>query len=276
MPSNYGDNSENIPSTFSSLIKLTVDLMMIFIPSIGYIFQAIKFKQTKSSKGFSKILCLLLLLANILRIFFWIGKPFSITLLYQSIIVILSQIYLIHVFLQYNERAKKIISSEKTILEHMTNWRQTLNPSKIWDWEYEIEYYKFIIFLFFIFSLMSSLVGIKNTKFFDLIGTISVSIETFIEIPQIKENCIIKNVKNLSGAMVLMWFLGDLFKTTYNIIYKSPMQMILGGIIQNCEDVVLSSQVIIYGDVGPLSALFKKKLKYISLDTEDKSPGQRP
>ena len=270
MPSNYGNNSENIPSTFSSLIKLTVDLMMIFIPSIGYIFQAIKFKQTKSSKGFSKTLCLLLLLANILRIFFWIGKPFSITLLYQSIIVILSQIYLIHVFLQYNERAKKIISSEKTILEHMTNWRQTLNPSKIWDWEYEIEYYKFIIFLFFIFSLMSSLVGIKNTKFFDLIGTISVSIETFIEIPQIKENCITKNVKNLSGAMVLMWFLGDLFKTTYNIIYKSPMQMILGGIIQNCEDVVLSSQVIIYGDVGPLSAIFKKKLKYISLDTEDK------
>ena len=78
MPSNYGNNSENIPLTFSSLIKLTVDLMMIFIPSIGYIFQAIKFKQTKSSKGFSKTLCLLLLLANILRIFIYLNYEFKI------------------------------------------------------------------------------------------------------------------------------------------------------------------------------------------------------
>jgi len=266
--SNY--NSENGPSSFSSLLKITVDLMMIFIPSIGYIFQAIKFKQTKSSKGFSKTLCLLLLLANILRIFFWLGKPFSITLLYQSIVVIISQIYLIHVYLQYQDTSKRSLSPEKTTLEHMTDWKDTLTPSKIWNWEHEIEYYKFIVFLFFIISLLSGLVGMKITRFFDIIGTISVSIETFIEIPQIKENYITKNVKNLSGAMVLMWFVGDLFKTTYNIIYKSPMQMILGGIIQNCEDIVLSSQVVIYGNVGPLSDIFRKKLKYISLESDDK------
>ena len=270
------DEIEEKASTISSLFKLSVDLLMIFVPSVGYFFQGIKFQKTKSSKGFSKTLCLLLLLANILRIFFWIGKKFSITLLYQSIVVIISQVYLIHYYLKYQDNSKRNIVPEKSILEHMTSWRDTLKFSKIWNWDYEIDYYKFILFLFFIFSIMCSLVGAQNIKFFDIIGTISVSIETFIEIPQIKENCITKNTKNLSGAMVIMWLLGDLFKSTYNIIYKSPFQMILGGLIQNCEDLILSSQVIIYGDMGPLSKMFKKQYKYLSVDdhekiTEDKS-----
>ena len=264
------DEIEEKASTISSLFKLSVDLLMIFVPSVGYFFQGIKFQKTKSSKGFSKTLCLLLLLANILRIFFWIGKKFSITLLYQSIVVIISQVYLIHYYLKYQDNSKRNIVPEKSILEHMTSWRDTLKFSKIWNWDYEIDYYKFILFLFFIFSIMCSLVGAQNIKFFDIIGTISVSIETFIEIPQIKENCITKNTKNLSGAMVIMWLLGDLFKSTYNIIYKSPFQMILGGLIQNCEDLILSSQVIIYGDMGSLSKMFKKQYKYLSVDDNEK------
>ena len=264
------DEIEEKASTISSLFKLSVDLLMIFVPSVGYFFQGIKFQKTKSSKGFSKTLCLLLLLANILRIFFWIGKKFSITLLYQSIVVIISQVYLIHYYLKYQDNSKRNIVPEKSILEHMTSWRDTLKFSKIWNWDYEIDYYKFILFLFFIFSIMCSLVGAQNIKFFDIIGTISVSIETFIEIPQIKENCITKNTKNLSGTMVIMWLLGDLFKSTYNIIYKSPFQMILGGLIQNCEDLILSSQVIIYGDMGSLSKMFKKQYKYLSVDDNEK------
>ena len=66
--------------------------------------------------------------------------------------------------------------------------------------------------------------------------------------------------------MVFMWFIGDIFKTTYNFIYKSPIQMIVGGIIMNCEDVILSSQVIIYGDDNVLNIIFRRKQKYVNLD----------
>ena len=260
----------NDSSLFSILLTNSIDLLMIFIPSIGYFFQGLKFKRTKSSKGFSKSLCLLLLLANILRIFFWIGKKFSITLLYQSIVVIMSQIYLIHEFLEYQDKSKRPLVQEKSILNQMTSWKDTLNPSKLWNWDYEMDYYKFIIFVLFIFYLICSIIGFQNTKFFDILGTISVSIETFIEIPQIKENCITKNTKNLSDAMVIMWLLGDLFKTTYNIIYKSPMQMVIGGIIQNCEDLILSSQVIAYGESNFISKIFTKRYKYLNLSDNDK------
>jgi uncharacterized protein with PQ loop repeat len=248
-------------SSFSYYSKFLADLMMIFIPSVGYYFQAMKFKQTKSTKGFAKFLCLLLLIANILRIFFWFGKKFALTLLYQAIVVIISQIYLIHVYFKYQDELPK--SKEKSLAESLTNWNETINPMKIWNWGDEIEYYKFIILFIFTLSIICSMVGVDNTNFYEILGTISVSCETFIELPQIKENCITKNTKNLSGAMVLMWFIGDLFKTTYNFIYKSPTQMVIGGLIMNCEDIILSSQVIIYGD----NIFFnKKRPKYVNLD----------
>ena len=256
-------------SSSPSILKLSADFLMIFLPSFGYFFQAIKFQKTKSSKGFSKSLCLLLLLANILRIYFYIGRPFEKSLLYQSIVVIISQIYLIHYYLKYQERSKDELPPEKSILNHMTSWNEIITPSKIWKWDYEIDYYKFILFLFFFMSFICYLIGKDKIKFYDIIGTISVSIETFIEIPQIKENCATKNVKNLSGAMVLMWFIGDLFKSTYNIANNSPIQMIIGGLIQNCEDVILSSQLIIYGENGIAKRLFKNRFKYFSLSNNE-------
>ena len=254
-------------SSSPSLFKLSVDLFMIFLPSFGYFFQGIKFQKTKSSKGFSKSLCLLLLLANILRIYFYIGRPFAKGLLYQSIVVIISQIYLIHYYLKYKEKSKDELPPEKSILNHITSWKEIIKPSKIWNWDYEIDYYKFIFFLFFIMSLICYLIGKDKIYFYDLIGTISVSIETFIEIPQIKENCATKNVKNLSGAMVFFWFIGDLFKSIYNFVNKSPKQMIIGTLIQNCEDIILSSQVIIYGEIG--ARIFKNRFKYFSLSSSE-------
>ena len=223
MQSYFDGISEN--SSYSYLVKFLADILMIFVPSIGYFFQAKKFKETKSSKGFAKFLCLLILLANILRVFFWFGKKFSLILLYQSIVVILSQIYLIHVYLEYQEDFP--VKSEKNISEYLINWSETLSPRKIWNWDDEIEYYKFIIFLVVIFSIICR-IGKNSSQLFEILGIISVSFETFIELPQIKENCMTKDIRNLSGEMVFMWFAGDLFKTSYNFIYHSPLQIIIG------------------------------------------------
>ena len=254
--------------SYNYYLKLFVDLLMIFIPSIGYFLQALKFKKTKSTKGFAKFLCFLLIIANILRCIFWLGKRFNLTLLFQAIVVIISQIYLIHVYFQYQEELPFKIDN-KPICEYLLNWKETLNPYYFWNWTDEIEYYKFI-FIFIIIMIIASIsVGLNNLKFFDIIGTLSVSCETFIELPQIKENCITKNIKNLSGTMVFMWLIGDLFKTWYNFVFKSPIQMIFGGLIMNCEDIVLNTQVIIYDENNFLSKIiFKKRQRYVTLEDD--------
>ena len=268
MKKSHDNFQYSISYSYNYFLKLSLDLLMIFIPSIGYFFQALKFKQTKSTKGFAKFLCFLLLIANILRCIFWLGKRFNITLLFQAIVVIISQIYLIHVYFQYQDELPFKVDT-KPLCEYLFNWKETLNPFHIWKWSEEIEYYKFTFFFVIIMLMISSFVGYNNLKFFDIIGTISVSCETFIELPQIKENCVTKNTQNLSGTMVFMWFIGDLFKTGYNLIYKSPLQMIIGGIVMNCEDIILSSQVLIYDENSFLARfIFRKKQRYVTLDDD--------
>lgn len=235
---------------FYTYSKILCDILMIFSPSIGYIAQAIKFKQTKSSEGFSKYMCLILLFANLLRIFFWIGKQFTIVLLYQSIIVIISQFYLIHQSLKYDKSIKKqnkLESKEKIFFEYL-QISPLFNKENFWKWENELEYYKFILIFIMSFTVLCNFIGFQNHFFIDLIGLISAFSESIIAVPQIKNNFITKNVSNISMIMVFMWLGGDLFKTIYYIYTSSPIQMIVCGFLVICFDIILSIQVIIYSE----------------------------
>ena len=267
MINNSFDNlQKNNTSTFSLALKMFADLLITFFPSIGYILQVNKFKRTKSSKGFSKIIFLLLIISNILRIYFWIAKQFSIVLLYQSFVIIICQIFLIHYYIKYREEPENIIYPKKSVIKHLSDWKDILNINYIWNWYYEIEYYKFIFFLFLTLTILCGFIRSNQSTFFDWIGSLGVFIETFIEIPQIRENYITKNTKNISFGMVFMWLIRGLFKTVYNVIYKSPMKTIYRGIFQNLEDIILCIQVYKYDD--SLKEFFTNKNKYLDLNDD--------
>ena len=89
--------------TFKGFVIFIIDISIVIGPSLGYLMQLLKFNKTKSSKGFSKSICLIIYLSQILRVFFWIGKPFKITLLYQSILIICFQVYLIYLWIKYHD-----------------------------------------------------------------------------------------------------------------------------------------------------------------------------
>ena len=238
---------------FYKYLKILCDILMVFSPSIGYIAQAMKFKETKSSEGFSKYMCLILLFANLLRIFFWIGKQFTIILLYQSIVVILSQLYLIHSSLKYDKSIKLPNDIEKAkeksiALNQYFKVTHLFKKEKFWKWENELEYYKFIIIFLLSFSVLCNFIGFQNNNFVNLIGTISAFSESIIPLPQIKNNYITKNVSNISSIMIFMWLGGDIFKTIYYIFTSSPIQMIICGFFVISLDIILSFQVIIYSE----------------------------
>lgn len=244
--------------TITTLTQNLSDFLMIFSPIIGYLAQGIKFQRTHSSEGFSKYMCLLLIFANLLRIFFWIGKQFTVILLYQSCIVILSQFYLIHMSLKYDTTNPSnllpittIISKEtekisKSNFVSLFSFNQTFNKKNFWKWKNEIEYYKFTIIFVLMFSVLCKVIGYNNMYYIDSIGAISTFSESVIALPQIKENFMTHNCKNISFFMVLMWLLGDIFKTGYYIYTLSPMQFIVFGCFQVMLDIILTSQVVYY------------------------------
>ena len=68
--------------------------------------------------------------ANILRIFQLIGIQLYLPTLFQAILIIISQFYLIHVYIENEEDFP--ITKEKEIKEYLTNWQETLNQKKLW------------------------------------------------------------------------------------------------------------------------------------------------
>ena len=232
--------------TFKDFIILLIDLFMIIGPSFGYFLQSLKFKKKKSSKGFSKSIVLIIFITHILRVFFWIGKPFKITLLYQSILILIFQIYLIHLWVIYhdtdesNENGEKNqnkitefnIYEKKELIEYLIDWSDTISPNKIWNWTSEIEYYKFMWLIILILLIISGVIGIHNVYLTNIYGTISVVSETSTLVPQIIVSFKKKNASNLSTTMVILWLIGEVAKFIYNIKYRTPIQMIISGGVQ--------------------------------------------
>lgn len=75
-------------SYVSKFIGYASSAIIIFGGIFTYIPQYRIIKKTRNAEGFSTLVCFSLLIANILRIFFWIGHPFELPLLAQSIVMI--------------------------------------------------------------------------------------------------------------------------------------------------------------------------------------------
>ena len=258
---------------FYKLFNRFIDLAMITAPSLAYLFQIIKFNKTKSSQGFSKFICLLIYLGNLLRVFFWFGKRFKKALLYQSIGAIIFQIILVHYFMKYQNKKLylqdiKVPSTNKQLrLENKNNinliknyiaayFSKTFKPkmfnlSKIfsiknfWNWQEEIEYYKFMTLFLILLSICFTIFK-KNNLFLQIIGSLSASFEALTCFPQVVENFRTKVTKNVSFMMVAFWLFGDGFRFAYNLYYKSPVQLIVGMGIMVLFDTILIVQLILY------------------------------
>ena len=240
------------------IVIILIDIFMVIGPSLGYLIQSLKFKKTKSSKGFSKSICLIIYTSQILRVFFWIGKPFKITLLYQSILIIFFQVYLIYLWILYHDIKPKNninknnqVNDKKEIIEYIIDWSDTISPNKIWNWTSTIEYYKFMLFIILILLIICGVVGIHNPILVNIMGTISFITEASTLLPQIVVSCKKKNASNLSMTMVALWSLGECCKFIYNIIYKTPIQMILSGGVQIFLDFFCLFQIICYRNSNP-------------------------
>ena len=258
---------------FNKLFSYFINFAMVIAPSLAYLFQIIKFNKTKSSQGFSKFICLLLFLGNLLRIFFWFGKKFKKTLLYQSILAVIFQIILVHCFMKYQNKKlylqdikvsninKQLKIEKKSNINLIKNYfaayfSKTFRPnifnlSKIftikyfWYWQEEIEYYKFMVLICIILSILFSIFK-KNNLFLQIIGSLSAFFEASTCFPQIVKNCRTKVTKNISFLMVICWFLGDSFRLGYNLYYKTPLQLKIGMGIMVLFDLILTTQLIMY------------------------------
>uniref|UniRef100_A0A8C5MFL7 Solute carrier family 66 member 2 n=1 Tax=Leptobrachium leishanense TaxID=445787 RepID=A0A8C5MFL7_9ANUR len=89
------DGLEWLAATLHQLVSWGASTAMIFGGIVPYIPQYRDIRRTQNADGFSTYVCLMLLVANILRILFWFGRHFESPLLWQSIIMIVTMLLML-------------------------------------------------------------------------------------------------------------------------------------------------------------------------------------
>lgn len=216
----------------TSILTSITDIIMTLSPVIPYFSQINTFKKNKSSKGFSIKISLFILSANILRIFFWFGENFQISLLLQSILMILAQLYLVKIYVEFSE--KNIYSKKDSIMKDF------------WDWDKETNYFLFITTFILFFLGLSFNIGMENKIYVNFLGSVSSFLEAIMPCAQILKMYQDKSSKNFSHVLILSWVFGDSFKVYYYFITKVPIQMLLSAIMQVVFDFVIIIQIFYY------------------------------
>ena len=251
-----------------SIYNALMNFAIVVGPSFGYISQGIKFKLNKRSKGFCLSMCLKTILSSIFKIYFWIGKRYNIYLLYQAILVLLLQYYIIIFYLKYSEKdCMKIVG-----LQRQEKWSRTLKSfldiKKFWRWDNLFSFLFYSIILAILIGFVCFIFGIHNKIFLEILGYIATGIDVFLGLPQIYTNYKMKNLHSLSTIMVTSFLLGDSFRTYYYIYTQSPFQFILCGIMQVSINIILLLQIIYYKIRGNPAKIVEKPKIEIKLSTE--------
>ena len=234
-------STEGETSIFFSYFSFFCDIGMILLPSIGYIAQLVKILQLKTSNGFSKKIPFFLLVSNILRIFFWIGKNFSLILLLSSIVMLVMQSLLLYYCVKYTKKSEKDIK---------VNY---FDLTIFWEWPHIFDYFYLFTFFIVILTIISNTIGFDNDFFIETLGILSALFEALIGIPQIIVNYKNKAIISLSYFLILTWFLGDISKTIYYSLNSAPYQILISGIFQLFTDIIILSQISYYKQNNALS-----------------------
>ncbi|XP_076638074.1 solute carrier family 66 member 2 [Colletes latitarsis] len=210
---------------------------IIFGGIIPYVSQYREIKKRENAEGFSLYVCLALLIANTLRIFFWFGKHYEIPLLLQSIFMIITMFIMIKLCITVQNKSQMIKAREHVFTDFDINF--------FWKWTNFQSYLNFML-------LFGALVGILTYLLVDVpifvetVGLLAVLTEAMLGVPQFLCNVTNKSTNGMSTFMVTMWTLGDTLKTCYFIMREVPIQFEICGMLQIMIDVAILAQVYIY------------------------------
>ncbi|CDK25936.1 unnamed protein product [Kuraishia capsulata CBS 1993] len=90
-----------LPPEYLPQLQTAINWLMSFTPLISYGSTIIGIQRDKSSAGFSMDICCTMLIASVLRIFFFISDPFEISLLRQCFTMIFIQVILLRTALKF-------------------------------------------------------------------------------------------------------------------------------------------------------------------------------
>ncbi|XP_068117656.1 solute carrier family 66 member 2-like [Hyperolius riggenbachi] len=219
-----------------TILSLLSSCFIVFGGVVPYIPQYQEIKRTSNTEGFSTWVCLVLLVANILRIFFWFGKFFEFPLLLQSIVMVSTMLAILSLSCSLQS-----VNQVSTKQHFFTDFQL----AHFWKWSRFEDYLQFCLSLT-IGGALITYVLLDVPIYVEGIGLLALMTEAALGLPQFLQNVRNRSTRGMSVKMVLLWMLGDCYKTAYFIIKGTPAQFWLCGSLQIGLDVAILLQVYYY------------------------------
>jgi len=203
--------------------------------------------------GFSLDIPLIMLVASILRVFYYPGAKFDTSLLIQSFIMIAIQLILLKVALDNRPGPSHKGGEASTPFAASREGDLTVSrPFNFWQWRSPKPYWRFLLWLFIVLTAFE-LILTPSPWFYDiyssLIGYIGLGVEATLPIPQIISNARTRSCKGFRVSVLASWLAGDLMKMFwfFNARTEIPWAFKMCGIFQMCCDAFLGLQYWMYG-----------------------------
>jgi len=240
---------------FTSFITgFVAPVFIIISPITSYADQTYSIYRTKSSAGFSLDIPLIMLVASILRVFYYPGAKFDMSLLIQAFIMIAIQLVLLKVAL--DNRPSPSSKGGEASLPFAAAREGDLGvsrPYNFWQWRSPKPYWQFLLYLFITLiacELMFAPLPSLYSFYSGLIGYTGLAIEATLPLPQIISNARSRSCKGFRISVLASWLAGDFMKMFwfFNATTEIPWAFKLCGIFQACCDAFLGGQYWFYGN----------------------------
>ncbi|KAK2921355.1 solute carrier family 66 member 2 isoform X2 [Channa argus] len=221
---------------FNSLVSWVAAGAMVFGGVVPYIPQYRDIRRTQNAEGFSTYVCLVLLVANILRILFRFGRYFETLLLWQSIIMIATMLIMLNLCTSVRV-ATELSTKRRSFIDFDWNY--------FWSWSRFVDYVQCVLTFTLVAAYITYLL-LDSSLFVETLGFLAVFTEAMLGTPQLYCNYQNKSTEGMSIKMVLMWTSGDTFKTGYFLLTHAPVQFWTCGLLQVVVDIAILFQVYYY------------------------------
>lgn len=218
------------------VVSWVASVAIIFGGIVPYIPQYRDIRRTQNAEGFSTYVCLVLLVANILRILFRFGRYFETPLLWQSIIMIVTMLIMLNLCTSVR-MATELNTKRRSFTDFDWNY--------FWSWSRFVDYLQCVL-AFTVLAAYVTYLLLDSFLFVESLGFLAVFTEAMLGTPQLYCNYQNKSTEGMSIKMVLMWTSGDTFKTGYFLLTQAPMQFWICGLLQVCVDFTILFQVYYY------------------------------
>jgi solute carrier family 66, member 2 len=193
-----------------------------------------------------------MLLASILKLFYWLGVHYDLSLLVQACVMIVMQLLLLHVALTHRPPLQITHTPFSDAALRIGNIFEN-RPYQFWQWRSTRPYWHFLGYFTTVLCVLQVLVG-SAPGYSDLLGYIALTIEATLPLPQILSNHRTRSCKGFRLSVLANWLIGDAFKMVF-FFYKDgsdvPWAFKICGVFQACCDMYLGIQYYMFGDGEP-------------------------